>query len=75
MQKRRIPMSNINLSLFDGNYTVRAKANMSLSDSQRKELTVFFRKAEGNLSWESSNRMILEGLSKKPIVLTITEIE
>ena len=75
MQKRRIPMSNINLSLFDGNYTVRAKANMSLSDSQRKELTVFFRKAEGNLSWKSSNRMILEGLSKKPIVLTITEIE
>ena len=68
-------MSKINLSLFDGNYTVRAKANVSLSESQRKELKDFFRKAEGNLSWESSNRMILEGLGKKPVVLTITEIE
>jgi hypothetical protein len=68
-------MNNINLSLFDSNYTVRAKANVSLSQSQRKELKDFFRKAEGNLSWESSNRMILEGLGKKPVVLTITEIE
>jgi len=68
-------MSHINLSLFDNNYTVRANANLTLSKSQNKELKEFFKKAEGNLNWESSNRIIMEGLGNKPVVMTITEIE
>jgi len=68
-------MSSINLSLFDNNYTVRANAKLTLTKSQNKELEDFFKKAEGNLNWESSNRIIMEGLGSKPVAMTITEIE
>ena len=68
-------MSNINLRLIDSNYTVRANANLSLSKSQNRKLKEFFKKAEGNLNWESSNRITLEGLGNNPVVMTITEIE
>jgi hypothetical protein len=73
--QRRLTMRNINLSLFDSNYTVRANANLSLSKSQDKELKEFFKKAEENLSWEGSNQIILKGLGGKPVVMTVTEIE
>lgn len=68
-------MNVLNFKLSDDNYTVRAQTNLSLDRGKSDELRTLISFLEDGLSWEKAAYLTIEGLDKKPIKLTITEMD
>jgi hypothetical protein len=66
-------MKDINLTLSDTNYTVQAKTNISLAQDSDNTLKTLVQMIEDGLYTQGAAYLSIEGLMKKPVVLTITE--
>ena len=66
-------MKKITLTLSDNNYTVQAKTDIDLDSHQDNTLKKLVDKIESGLYSESAAYLSIEGLTKKPVILTITE--
>ena len=66
-------MKNINLTLSDNNYTVQAKTHINLDSDQDNTFKALIHEIEGGLFTAGAAYLSIEGLTKKPVVLTITE--
>jgi hypothetical protein len=66
-------MKNINLTLSDENYTVQERTKLSLAADTNKTLKNLVQKIEDGLYTQGAAYLQIEGLMKKPVVLTITE--
>jgi hypothetical protein len=66
-------MKDIKLTLSDNNYTVQAKTNISLGQDSDNTLKTLVQKIEDGLYTQGAAYLSIEGLTKKPVVLTITE--
>ena len=66
-------MKDINLTLSDTNYTVQAKTNMSIAPDTNNTLKKLVQMIEDGLYTQGAAYLSIEGLMKKPVVLTITE--
>jgi hypothetical protein len=66
-------MKNINLQLSDDNRTVQAKTKISITPDTDSTLKTLVQKIEDGLYTQGAAYLSIEGLTKKPVVLTITE--